>query len=172
MRHDRICTTGPVEPCFEAPPQLPPTVERRLTRQAAALFDQGGDNAYRDNSISLMVAGDGSAQVRAVGPAVAGTFGLRPGPLAGPPEALAAVLAAALDRLDGIGTVTGFEAAVATPAAACVLLRGVLLPVAGGAEAVLSWKQVLDADATARLRAELLLALATPPRAPPIDAFA
>lgn len=172
MRHDRIRMQGAGEPCFEAPPQLPPTIERRLTRRAAALFEQGGDNAYRDNSISLAVAGDGSARVSAVGTAVVGTFGLAPGPLAGPPEALAAVLAAALDRLDGTGGVSGFEAAVATPAAACVLLRGVLLPVAGGAEAVLSWKQVLDADATARLRAELLQAIATLPRTPPVDAFA
>ena len=43
-----------------------------------------------------------------------------------------------------------------TPTAACVLLRGVLLPTATGGDAVLSWKQVLDDDATARLRAELL----------------
>ena len=149
--------------CFEVPPRLGPSSERRLAGRAVTRFASGDAGAvFRDNALGLAWAG-GALRLTAVGRTVAAGFGLVPGPLAGPPDSLAGVLAAAFAELRASGAVTPFEAAVATPHAACVLLRGVLLPVAGGAEAVLSWKQVLDDDATARLRAELLRDAGAPP---------
>ena len=144
------------EPCFEAPPRLS-GAERRLSTRAATAFAGGeGSHAFRDNAVTLVRDEDGSAVVGAIGSSVATTFALLAGPLGEAPETLAAALAAAFVRLGQTGEVTPFEAAVATPTAACVLLRGVLLPTVTGGDVVLSWKEVLDDDATARLRAELL----------------
>ena len=156
MRHHSIVAEVDGEPCFEAPPRLA-GAERRLSTRAAAAFARGaGSHEFRDNAVTLDRDGEGGGVVRSVGRSVSTAFALPAGPLGEPPETLAAVLAAAFVRLGETGEVTPFEAAVATPTAACVLLRGVLLPTVTGGDAVLSWKQVLDDDATARLRAELL----------------
>ena len=162
------------EPRFESPPRLAVPRERRLTVLAArASARDGSTHAFRDNALSLAVADDGAVSVTAQGDAVAGAFRLAPGPLAGPPESLAAVLHIALARARDGASVTPFEAAVATRWAACVLLRGVVLPTDGGADVVLSWKAVLDADATARIRTELLREMrVSKPRPGPIAAFA
>ncbi len=147
----------PCEPCFEAPPRLAVRPERRLTAYAEAAFHLGaGGHEFRDNAVTLAQAAGGSAMVVATSRSVTRAFGLVPGPLAGPPDSLAATLSDVLARAEASAAVTPFEAAVAAPGAACLLLRGVLLPTATGADIVLSWKQVLDNDATARLRAELL----------------
>lgn len=173
MRHETVRTAPRREPCFEPPPRLAVPRERRLTALAGRVLAAGGPvGAFRDNAISLDVDGTGSAAVNKLGAAVAAVFGLSAGPLAGPPESLAAVLDAAVGRARTADAVTPFEAAVATPSAACVLLRGIVLPTAGGADAVLSWKQVLDADATARIRAELLREMRVPAPRQPVDAFA
>ena len=156
MRHHSVRADMLGEPCFEAPPQMSGAERRLATRAAAAFAGGAGSHAFRDNAVTLDRDSDGSAVVRAVGRSVTSTFALPAGPLGEPPETLAAALAAAFARLDETGAVTPFEAAVATPTAACVLLRGVLLPTVTGGDAVLSWKQVLDDDATALLRAELL----------------
>ncbi|QXQ06846.1 hypothetical protein KX816_01910 [Sphingosinicellaceae bacterium] len=154
--HDGVRASPLCEPCFEAPPRLS-GAERRLSTRAAAAFASGeGSHAFRDNAVTLDRDAAGGGLVRTVGRLVSSAFALPAGPLGEPPETLAAALAMAFARLGETGEVTPFEAAVATPSAACVLLRGVLLPTATGGDAVLSWKQVLDDDATARLRAELL----------------
>lgn len=160
------------EPCFDPPPRLAPVPDRRLAvRAAAAAAANRGLHDFRDNAVSLQRAGDGFV-VTAVGAAIAAGFGTAPGPLAGLPGSLAALLAEAGTASCGADAVVPFEAAVATPFAACVLLRGVVLPTADGVEAVFSWKQVLDDDATARIRAELLRELRPQPRAVPArDAF-
>jgi len=165
MRHENL---PPGEPWFEAPPRLAMRPERRLTARVA-----GGASAahqFRENALTLAFFGD-AVTVVATGDAVAAGFGIAPGQLTRGDDDLSARLLDACAALRAAGTVVGFEAAVATPSAACVLLRGIMLPVHGGAEAVLSWKQVLGDDATARLRAELLQALRTP-RAAVADAFA
>jgi len=166
MRDDRDRATWPAdEPCFEAPPRLAPSRERRLTAHAEAAFRTGtGSHAFRDNALSLTRMADGTVTVTAAGRSLSAALGFIPGPLAGPPDGLAAALVDAFACASASGGVTAFEAAVAAPGTTCLLLRGVMLPTATGAEAVLSWKQVLGDDATARLRAELLRELR--PRAP------
>lgn len=174
MLHETVRAAPAREPCFEPPPRLPAAPERRLTVQAAtALAGGGGLHGFRDNALSLVAGDDGGVVATAVGVAVTAAFGLAAGPLVPDLGTLAECLAAAFGRARAGDTVTGLEAAVTTPHAACVLLRGVMLPTVPGADVVLSWKQVLDADATARIRAELLREMAAPrPRRSAADAFA
>ena len=163
MVHTVIADRRGREPVFELPPRLAARPERRLAWRAARAHVDPGASAFRDTIVSLRFAVSPGAQsglspdimVTAVGPAVIAGLGLRPGPLAGPPDSVAGALQQAMRALRTAAAVRPFEAAVTTPQATCVLLRGILLPVDGGAEAVLSWKQVLDAEATARLHAEL-----------------
>lgn len=156
MLHDTV-RAALREPCFEPPPRLTVPRERRLTAIAARALAEGGSaHAFRDNAVSIARARGGDLIVAERGDAVAAVFGLPVGRLGGPPDSLASVLLAAVERARDSGAVTPFEAAVATTSAACVLLRGVVLPTVSGADAVLSWKQVLDDEATARIRAELL----------------
>jgi hypothetical protein len=158
MGHEPGGIEGRGEPLFEPPPSLGHRPERRLTARVAAGFAAGlGTHEFRDNAVTLAFD-QGGTRVTAVGAAVAKAFGLQRGPCRPDADAdgLAACLRDACDVLRAASRVVPFEAAVRTPHAACVLLRGVLLPLDGGAEAVLSWKEVLDADATVQLRAELL----------------
>jgi hypothetical protein len=174
MQHDTVRAAPGREPCFEPPPRLTGSPERRLSgRAATALAGRSGLHAFRDNALSLVAGDDGDVVVTAVGVAIAAAFGLTVGPLKPDAGTLGECLVAAFERIRTSDAVTGVEGAVATPQAACVLLRGVVLPTATGADAVLSWKQVLDADATARIRAELLREMAVPgDRRPATDAFA
>lgn len=155
MHHDAP-PPRPAEPAFEAPPLLAGRTERRLTGRAAMRV--GTAHEYRDNALTLGFIAD-DVRVIAVGDAVAAAFGLTAGPLACGDDDLAARLREACAACAASGAVVGFEAALRTPASACVLLRGVLLPIRGGAEAVLSWKEVLGREATARLRGELRAAM-------------
>ena len=166
MLHETL--PPPSEPRFELPPRLSARPERRLTSRAVA--DYGLAREFRDNALRLVFAGE-RVEVVVVGGAVAANFGIAIGPLVRGDDDLGARLSDACAALRAAGAVVGFEAALRTPLSACVLMRGVLLPTRDGAEAVLSWKEVLGRDATARLRAELLDALHPPPvvRA---DAFA
>lgn len=148
MRH-RSIMYGDIDACF-APPRVAARPERRLTARAAARLAGGGGHEFRDNAVTL--AGEDFAV--AVGRAVTAGFGLVEGLLGGAPDTLAGVLARVAAA--GHDAPALFEAAVASLAADCVLLRGLWLPTAGGGEAVLSWKHVLGDDAAARLRAELL----------------
>ena len=154
------------EPAFE----LWAGPERRLamrTAQAHAQTEarQALAHEFRANAVTLTIAPEGVVAV-AVGAAVAASFGLVPGVLAGRDDSLSGALMTACASI--ADAVAPFEAAIESQGA-CFLLRGVLLPVDSGVEAVLSWKQVLDDDATARLQAELLAARR--PVRPPVDAF-
>lgn len=173
MHHDTI-RKPPVEPCFEAPPRLHFGGERRLTAHAVAAFTRdGGMHEFRDNAVGLEPGHAGRVVAVTIGRAVATAFALRPGLLDRASDSLADALADAFDRMRDEARVVAFQAAVATPRMDCVLLRGVLLPTAAGADAVLSWKQVLGADATEQLRADLLRELAAGgTRRQPVDAFA
>ncbi len=161
MRHRSLARTTDAEPYFEMPPQLSARPERRLTARAlAGGVDGRCEHEFRANAVTLMPGAD--IAVVAVGDVVAATFGLGTGGLPPPVEGtLARLLRDACAVLRVAPGSLPFEGVVATPRAACVMLRGVLLPLADGArvEAVLSWKAVLDDDATARLRAELLATL-------------
>ena len=157
------------EPVFEVPPALADGAERRLTMRLASLRGPSL-HEFRDTAVTLAFDGE-AVTVVAVGAAVAASFALDAGPLDAARDGLAARLHAACAALRVAKAVVAFEAAVPAASAVCVLLRGVLLPTQGGAEAVLSWKEVLGRDATARLRVELQRALATP-RTEGVDAFA
>ena len=154
------------EPVFEVPPQVA-VPERRLTGRAGSDWHGGLPHEFRDNAVTLALMPRSDVRVTAVGTAVAATFKLRPGALAGNADSLAAVLTTACAGL--ASEVLPFEATVKT-VATCAILRGVLLPTSTGAEAVLSWKEVLSGDAALRLRAELLAALR--PSRPARDPFA
>lgn len=174
MRHDIVRRAGNDEPRFELPPRLRTEPERRLTLQAASARAGGSDgHEFRNNRVVLAAGAAGEVVVVAVGGLVEAAFGLPPGLLDAEPDTLGGVLAAAFALSLADRAVRTLEAAVATPGAACVLLRGILLPTAAGAEVLLSWKEVLGADATALLRAELLREMAAArPRTQRVDAFA
>ena len=172
------CVASGCEPLFEPPPRLAQRVEQRLTVRAVAGFSAGlAGHEYRDNSVTMRLSG-GHTGIVAVGTAVARSFGLQAGPCPADaqPDSLVACLRDACDVLRAKPGVVPFEAALRTAAADHILLRGVLLPqLDDTAEAVLSWKQVLDDDATARLRAELLRSMShglpRPPNYHEVDVF-
>jgi hypothetical protein len=177
MGHETGGIEGRTEPLFEPPPSLVRRPERRLTARVAASFAAGlGRHEFRDNSVTMAFAPRGT-RVTMVGAAVLAAFGLECGPCASNVDAdsLAACLRDACDVMRASPRVVPFEAVVRAPRAACILLRGLLLPLDGGAEAVLSWKEVLNADATAQLRVELLRSIqsvAGKPAVPLRDVFA
>lgn len=167
MHHDTP-PSPPAEPAFEAPPFVAGSNERRLTGRVA--MRHGELHESRGNALTLRF-GPADVRVTRVGACVAAAFGMAPGPLVQGSDDLATRLREASAACAASGAVIGFEAALRTPLSACVLLRGVLLPVRGGAEAVLSWKEVLGREASARLRAELRAAMAPRPPAR-VDPFA
>lgn len=147
---------------FELPPRFP-LVERRRAGVAVAAWQEAGGAlvpGHDDHSVIVDDPG-GAAWLRRVGLAVSETFGL--------------VADLALDRRDPITTelcavcdlVTlhpgplHFEASLMAPGLACILLRGVALPIDDGArvQIVLSWREVLNRAATARLKRDLTAAL-------------
>lgn len=165
MQHDT--PPQPVEPVFELPPRLAVTTERRLTGRA---LRDGAAHEFRDNALTLAFDAD-IVRVVAAGDAVVAAFGVAVGEVRRGADDLGAHLLDACAALRSSDAVVGFEAALRTPGSACVLLRGVLLPIRGGAEAVLSWKEVLGREATSRLRGELRAAIA-PPTGSRVDPFA
>ena len=202
MRYRPIAADIVSEPLFEPPPQLSARPERRLTAWVTAAGPRArGPHALHPNAVTIVTTAAGGAVVQAVGVRVAATFGLSRGPLRPCAPSAADVISDArhhglcrtrpddLGRegrtlaalLDDACTVLRvhplplpFDGVVGSPQAACIMLRGVLLPLdaPGCVEAVLSWKEVLDADATARLRAEMLAAFARVPALPAAEVFA
>ena len=172
MRLSTVLPEDAARPWFEPPPQLSAQPERRLAALAArAATGNGAAAVFRPCAVHLTSAPGGGIRVVEVGAAILAMFGLSAGPLMPVPDSLAAALATAFDDL--AGAPLQCAAAVRAPRAACVLVRAVLLPLAGGgADAVISWKEVVIGDAETRLRAELLAALtAVRPRALCRDAF-
>lgn len=133
--------------------------ERRLPSRAIdAWLAAGGEAADGFEANSLFVRDPAGRPVIAqAGRAVTATFGLTAGmPLDG--RGLAAEARAACDLIALRPEPVPFEATITGPGRACILTRGVALPLGRDIEMVqviVSWREVLNRAATARLRREL-----------------
>ncbi|KAB7645542.1 hypothetical protein [Polymorphobacter fuscus] len=151
---------------FDMPPRFP-APERRRAGQAVAAWSAAGAAAgagevpgYDSHSIIVDDPG-GAAWMRRVGGAITDTFGLVADLPLDRRDALTGELCAACDLLAIHPAPLHFDASLTGPQSAWILLRGVALPLAQGARAqiVLSWREVLNRTATARLRRDLTSAL-------------
>ena len=182
MRHENVrAADRTAEPGFDPPPQLGGRAERRLARRAAdgwlarggalrlpprASADLDPGSEFADNSLLLDLAHPWLVRIETAGGAIAQQFGLAAGEtLEGAPGTLAGRLLDACDLLRLTHTAVPVEGAFAGLRSACVLVRGVLMPLAGEdgglgfAHAVISFKEMLGPEATAALHAELARAL-------------
>jgi len=169
-----------IECRFDAPPRFGIT-ERRMAELALDAWAAAGCGVVAGfDANSVMIADPaGRAIVTAVAPAIAATFGLVAGMALTGGEGLAAELTAACDLIALRPEPVPFEASLVAAGCACILLRGVALPlfVAGhdthNVQAVVSWREVLDRAATTRLRRELGAAFRfSPPISARRDPFA
>lgn len=182
MRHDSIdINARDAEPRFDLPPRLAERAERRLTMRAAAIWsarrsnqdlppidsiDLTPESEFAANTVLIDLRPRNYVVALTIGDAVARAFDLAPGPIvAGAASGLAARLndACALVRMtESAVPIDGALAGRNTP---CLLTRGVVMPLADRdgrlayAHAVLSWKEVLDADSSMALRREIGAAL-------------
>lgn len=159
----RVARPGETGDCwFEMPPRLAAT-ERRMAGMALRAW-AAGDRAivagFDENT--LMIADPaGRPFLAAVAPAIAATFGLSPGLCLDRHDGLAAELVAACDLIALQPLPVPFEASLAAPGRALVLVRGIALPLfadrrdTGLVQIVVSWREVLNRAATRRLRREL-----------------
>ncbi len=137
--------------------------ERRLAGRAVdAWMAAGGEGADGFEANSLFIADPaGRPVIVQAGRAVTAAFGLAAGmALEGP--GLAAEARAACDLIALRPEPVPFEATLSGRGRACILVRGVALPLGRDIETVqiiVSWREVLDRAATARLRRELGAAL-------------
>lgn len=159
------------------------TNERRLTGVARGLWQRSGGlqvAEFADNAI-VIVDPAGKATIISAGAAIEATFGLAAGMRLDGLPGLAAELRAACDLIAFDLQPVPFEACLAAPGRACVLVRGVALPLSEGRDAdaiphlvqiLINWRELLDRAATTRLRREIGAALrvAAPNRAG-IDPF-
>lgn len=113
-----------------------------------------------DHSIVVDDPG-GAAWLRLVGLAVTETFGLVADLPLERRDPSTAELSAACDLIALNPVPLHFEASLMAPGLACILLRGVALPIDDGArvQIVLSWREVLNRASTARLQRDLTTAL-------------
>jgi hypothetical protein len=151
---------------FDLPPRFA-LVERRrsgLAEAAWAAAGRGWVPGFDDTSIIVVDPG-GIARLERVGIAVSESFGLIADMSLARSDALTTELCAACDLIALRAAPLHFEASVAAPRAACILLRGVALPLGDGdrVQIVLSWREVLDRSATARLRRDFVAALQASP---------
>lgn len=161
---------------FDLPPHFPMT-ERRLASRALALWSEDRCrpvSGHDTNSITIAEP-DGHAVITSVGEAVMATFDLLPGAHLDGRQGLAAELRAACHLIAIDLKPVPFEANLSAPGRACILARGVALPIGPRMEMVqviLSWREVLDRSATRRLRREIGAALRhLAPPAAKIDPF-
>lgn len=175
MRHYR----STYEPCFELPPRLAAANERRLAANATMLWQEhcnGGampplagyaraalPAEIAAHSVLIDLRVPGTLWLETVGSRLAAVFGLAVGVLSDAPDhTLAGWLRRACVALGDTMVPVPFEAKLAaSDGEARLLARGVLLPLAdangslGVAHAVVTWKELLTANATDRLRCEL-----------------
>lgn len=159
---------------FEPPPTIV-IAERRLAgRVLDAWTATGGARVVGFDDHALVIADPGgAARLVGVGGAIAESFGLAAGMTLGGgrchPASLAAELRAACDLIAVEPRPVPFEAKLAAPGRACLLVRGIALPIGDGmpggekipAEQVqvfISWRMLLDRAATTRLRSALVAA--------------
>lgn len=168
------------EPYFELPPRLATSMERRLSANAAALWEErcaagrwpradcyGLDEPlpadFASHSLMIDLRQPDGPRIDSIGAALAMTFALGPGPLPrGPEGSLAHRLRGACATLRVQRAPVPIDAPLHTAdGEARLLTRGILLPLAdaqgalGFAHVVLTWKEVLGAAATAALCLEL-----------------
>ncbi len=144
--------------------------ERRLPGAARALWQRSGGlhvAEFADNAI-VIVDPAGKATIIRTGAAIEATFGLAAGMRLDGLSGLAAELRAACDLIAFDPQPVPFEACLAAPGRACVLVRGVALPLSEGRNAgkiphlvqiFINWRELLDRAATTRLRREIGAAL-------------
>ena len=151
---------------FELPPRFT-VIERRMSGRALdawAACNHGIVAGFDDNSLVIRDPGERST-VETAGDAVIAIFGLAPGMLLNSRDALASELCAACDLIALRPLPVPFEASLLAPGRACILVRGIALPIAGARGAaervqiVVSWREVLNRAATTRLKRELSAAL-------------
>jgi hypothetical protein len=152
---------------FELPPRIE-LVERRRAGLAEADWRGAGRGiAVGFDNYSVIVDDPGGlAQLRRVGQAVTDTFGLIAEVPLARHDAISTELCAACDLIALRPEPLHFEASLTAPGLACILLRGVALPVENdtAVQIVLSWREVLNRAATLRLRRDLTAALRNSPR--------
>ncbi len=164
---------------FEPPPRLG-AIERRLTGLARDAWAAGGEAYVGGFDVNSVLVADpaGLALVEEVGDTIAAMFGIVPGTVLARRGGLANELAAACDLLALGAEPVAFETNLAAPSGACLLVRGIALPLNSGADAgkvqaIINWREVLSRAASDRLRAELGAALrAAGRRSPQSDPFA
>ncbi len=153
---------GLADSAFELPPRFA-LVERRMAGQAIdAWVDAGGGRVEGFAAHEIMISDPGGEQrIDGVGARLAQQFGLASGMRLQRRDGLAAELCAACDLLALQPIPVPFEASLMMPSRACVLVRGVALPIGGGenVQIIMNWREVLNRAATVRLRRELSMAL-------------
>lgn len=147
---------------FEFPPRFA-LVERRRAGLAVSAWHAAGRAlvpGHDDHSVIVDDPG-GAAWLRRVGVLVSDTFGIVSDLPLDRRDPFTAELCAACDLVALHPVPLHFEASLMAPGLACILLRGVALPLGDGAQVqiVLSWREVLDRAATARLRRDFTAAL-------------
>jgi hypothetical protein len=150
------------DPAFDMPPRIT-MLERRRTGLAVAAWEAAGRAwvpGFDDDSVIVSDPG-GAARLVRVGLGISERFGLIADLCLTRSDALATELCAACDLVAIDPAPVHFEATVATATSACVLVRGVALPLAEGhkVQIVLSWREVLNRSATARLQRDFVAAL-------------
>lgn len=157
---------------FEMPPHFV-VMERRLAGQALDRWHAGGRRmvaGFDDNSL-VITDPAGLATIESVGAGITAAFRLAVGMRLDGRDGLAAEIRAACDLIAIDPRPLPFEASLAAPARALILMRGIALPIGAGLSApdpgqfpdrvqiIMNWREVLDRAATTRLRRELGAAL-------------
>jgi hypothetical protein len=162
MRSMRAVTDEHADWASDLPPQFA-LIERRRAGLAEAAWNAAGRGWVPGfDSYSLIIADPGGVtRLVRVGLAVTETFGLVADMALERGIALNTELCAACDLVALESEPVHFEANLTTPQTACILLRGVALPLADErhVQIVLSWREVLNRTATARLRRDFVAAL-------------
>ena len=155
----------PVEPRFEPPPQFA-VIDRRMAAAARDLWQQSGGmrvDAFADHAL-VIADPAGTAMITNAGIAIEAVFGLSVGMRLDGLTGLAAEVRAACDLIVFDPRPVPFEASLAGVGRACVLARGIALPLFDGldtskipdkVQVILNWRELLDHSATTRLRREI-----------------
>ena len=155
----------PVDPRFEQPPHFL-VVDRRMAGVARDLWQRSGGMPVAEFADHALVIADpaGDATIISAGAAIEAMFGLCAGMRLDGLSGLAAGVRAACDLTLFDPKPVPFAASLDAPGLACVLVRGVALPLSDGLDAggvphqvqlVINWRELLDRAATTRLRREI-----------------
>ncbi len=159
----------PVDPRFELPPHFL-VVDRRMAGAARDLWRRSGGVRISSFDDHALIVADpaGNAVIISAGAAIEAMFGLVAGMRLDGLTGLAAEVRAACDLIVFDPQPVPFEASLDAPGRACVLVRGIALPLSDGLDAsgiphqvqfVINWRELLDRAATTRLRREIGAAL-------------